>query len=234
MAEEGFQQIPPDPVLQAAPEAAQEASSDSSEAEAASAVKGRRVMREWELIGSFDPKSENAEYIQSELERIATEKMAAGGIVKLAYLKHSDTDLGQWKVKDVFASAESGSKITRYRCPLLVRCKCQALLKVVQSATLVQIFMSQMHDPESHAVDKSKYLNWKHKNEVKEHIRVNPTASAAQMRRNLHRTSPEKKIDSQHVRFVSFAIFILCLGVQNSLTYFIFQKRPALGSGDST
>ena len=84
-------------------------------------------------------------------------------------------------MKDVFTSAESGSRITRLRCPLLVRCNCQALLKVVHSDTLVQIFMSQMHGPESHAVDKSKYLNWKHKNEVKEHIRVNPTASAAQM-----------------------------------------------------
>ena len=86
MADEGFQQIPHDPVVQAAPEAAQEASSDSSKAEAASAVKGRRVMREWELIGSWDPTTENADYIRSELERIATEKMAAGVISKLAYL----------------------------------------------------------------------------------------------------------------------------------------------------
>jgi hypothetical protein len=213
MAEEGLQQIPLGAVIQSAPEAAQDASSDSSEAEAASAVKGRRVMREWELLGSWDPTTEDPEYIQSELERIATDKMAAGGITKVTFLKPSDTDLGQWKLKDEFKSAESGSKVTRYRCPLQVRCKCPALLKVVHSPSRVQMFMSQMHVPESHAVDKAKFLNWKQKNEVKEHVRVHPTASAAQMRRNLHRTSPEKKIDSQLVRYDSFGKLILCDGV---------------------
>jgi hypothetical protein len=152
MADEGIQQIPHDPVVQAAPEAAQEANSDSSESEAASAVKGRRVMREWELIGSWDPTTENADYIRSELERIATEKMAAGVISKLAlaHVEKLKTDLGQWKETNWFQSIESGTKIFRYRCPLQVRCKCPALLKVVDSTVLVRMFMSQMHSPQMH------------------------------------------------------------------------------------
>ena len=214
MADEGAAQVSHDAELQSPAEAAKDASSDSSEAEAAAVEKGKRVLREWEILGSWDPTTEESSFINSELERIATEKMAAGGITKLAYLRTSATDLGQWKVKDVFESSETGSKIIRYQCPLKTRCKCPALLKVVHSQTLVRIFMSQMHDTESHAADKdkSKYLNWQQKNEVKAHVLVDPLASAAQMRRNLHRTSPQKKIPPALVRYDSFSyLFLLSL-----------------------
>ena len=71
MADEGLEQIPRVGDVQPAPNAAKDACSDSSEAEAASAVKGRQVMREWELLGSWDTTSEESSFIQNELERIA-------------------------------------------------------------------------------------------------------------------------------------------------------------------
>ena len=57
-----------------------------------------------------------------------------------------------------------------------------------------------MHGVESHAQDTSKYLKWHQKDEVVKHIQVHPMASAADIRRNFHRLSPEKKIAPEHVR----------------------------------
>ena len=200
MADEGPQELLATAQLQLAPAAASQESSESSDMEDAAPRKSKRQERVWEEITSWDPTTEDIQVIHSELERIAREKMAISGITKLLHLKVLPSDLGMWKLKDMFESTESGSKVLRYRCPLSVRCKCPALLKVIHTTRSIRMLMSSMHGVESHAQDTSKYLKWHQKDEVVKHIQVHPMASAADIRRNFHRLSPEKKIAPEHVR----------------------------------
>ena len=61
-----------------------------------------------------------------------------------------------------------------------------------------------MHNVDSHTVDKDcgKFLKWQQKSEVVAAVRYQPLQSATEVRRNLHRTSPQKKIESTMSRSV--------------------------------
>lgn len=164
--------------------------------------KDKRETRVWDLIAEWDPTSEADHHIQTEIARIAKEKMIEGGILKADSLKKKPTDLSLWKQRDIYPNPETGRLIIRYRCPLSSRCDCTAQLKVDRTPTYVKLYMSQMHSPASHGPDKEKckFLKFAQKEEVYAHLKVDPMINAANLRRNLHRTSPEKKIDAQHIR----------------------------------
>ena len=140
--------------------------------------------------------------IESELLRLAQEQMQLGAISSLRTFKAHDTDLGLWKVKDVYKNPNSSTTITRYRCPLNFRCKCKAMLRITRSGTKVIFEVADMHGPETHAPkkDKSKYLKWEQRESVAKAVQVAPLLSSTALRRNLHRFSPEKKITSDKSR----------------------------------
>jgi hypothetical protein len=62
--------------------------------------------------------------------------------------------------------------------------------------------MADMHGMDSHVPEKDtgKYLKFHQMEVIKSHVKINPSISAAHLRRNIHRTSPEKKIAPQHAR----------------------------------
>lgn len=121
-----------------------------SEGETALPQKPKRVFRAWLPLGQWDPTTDLEEFIESELTRIAAEKMAVAGITKLSSFKRHETDLHLWKVKDVYRSPASGVTITRYRCPPMTRCKCKAMLRVSRTSSQVTIDQICMHEANSH------------------------------------------------------------------------------------
>ena len=58
-----------------------------SEEDAAPPQKSKRVFRAWQPLGQWDPTTDLDEFIESELTRIAQEKMAVAGITKLSSFK---------------------------------------------------------------------------------------------------------------------------------------------------
>ena len=175
-----------------------------SEEDAAPPQKSKRVFRAWQPLGQWDPTTDLDEFIESELTRIAQEKMAVAGITKLSSFKTHATDLHLWKVKDVYRSPASGLTVTRYKCPLMSRCKCLAMLRVSRSPTLISIDESNMHQANSHNVDQSKFLTWQQRESISAAVQVAPLQTATSLRRQLHRTSPEKAIKPAHARYNIF------------------------------
>jgi len=182
----------------------QQANKDASEIEDVEVEKMKRRSRHrvWERLGQWDPTTVDAEVIKDEIARLAKEKMAEGGITSLLSRKKKATDLSGWKYKDRFINPDTGLTVVRYRCPLDIRFKCPALLKTVHTQGGVELYMSEMHGIESHvpAKDTGKFLKFHQMEVIQSHVKVNPTISAAHLRRNIHRTSPEKKIAPEHAR----------------------------------
>ena len=146
----------------------EESGQADQQAEDDSAHKRPARRQDWETIGIWDPHSESEQFIRDEILRIANEKMDLGGITQVRHLKSSETDLGLWKLRDQVVTQEGTTKLIRYRCPLSVRCKCNALLKIVYGPSQTTMLQSEMHDAASHAPgkDTSKFLTWQQKNEV--------------------------------------------------------------------
>jgi hypothetical protein len=185
-----------------APDLSDQAEGEASDLQDEEAAKPKRKNRVWELLGRWDPTTVDAEVIDNEIERIAQAKITEGGINSLLSRKRKETDLGGWKHKDIFVNPSTGFTVNRYRCPLSVRFKCQALLKTVRTEAAVELYMSEMHSVDAHvpAKDTGKYLKFHQMEVIQTHVKVNPTISAAHLRRNIHRTSPEKKIAPEHAR----------------------------------
>ena len=153
-------------------------------------------------LGQWDPITVDAEVINDEIARLAKEKLAEGGISSLHSRKKKATDLSGWKYKDRFINPDTGLSVVRYRCPVAGRFKCPALLKTVHTQGQVELYMSEMHGVDSHvpAKDSGIFLKFHQMEVIQSHVKVNPTISAAHLRRNIHRTSPEKKIAPEHAR----------------------------------
>ena len=192
-------QSPPPVPLHDPPESADVNCSDEDNARIAGQEKKRRPERDWELIGEWNPTTEDKDFIDAEIARIAKEKLAEGGITKLHSNRAKSTDLSLRKQRDSWPVSETTGVL---RCPLSSRMKCRALLKVDRRDHLVQMFMSEMHTVESHAPakDSGKYLKLHQKELVAQAVNMNPGCTAAQLRRNIHRTSPDKQILPKHSR----------------------------------
>jgi len=171
-----------------------------SEGETALPQKPKRVFRAWLPLGQWDPTTDLEEFIESELTRLAAEKMAVAGITKLSSFKRHETDLHLWKVKDVYRSPASGVTITRYRCPPMTRCKCKAMLRVSRTSSQVTIDQSCMHEANSHNVDESKFLTWQQRESITAAVQIAPLQTSTSLWRQIHRISPEKAINPQHAR----------------------------------
>lgn len=202
MSVDGHLHVPDDGAAPYDPECPPRDLDDGADEDASALEKTKRQFRAWEEIGRWDPTAESDEYIKSEIKRIADEKMKEGGIEHIKHLRSSPTDLGSWKQRDQHMAGDT--MIVRYRCPLNCRCHCKALLKIEYGPSRTTMFMSEMHTPASHAPekDKSKYLKWQQKQEVVSAVQVLPLVSAKQIQRNLHRTSPEKRIDPELQRYL--------------------------------
>jgi hypothetical protein len=72
-----------------------------------------------------------------------------------------------------------------YRCPLLGRCNCRALLRVSTTGNIVQMETSNMHTSESHKDDCSKFLSHHQKAAVKQAVLMSPMAGPRALRRNI-------------------------------------------------
>ena len=190
--------------LQPAPDSSDDAYNDASQLQEASAEKPKRKSQErvWESMEQWDRTILDDEFINNEIARLAKEKIAEGGISSLFSRKKKDTDLSCWKYKDRFINPDTGLTVCRYRCPLDARFKCLALLKTVHTQGQVEMYMADMHGMDSHVPEKDtgKYLKFHQMEVIKSHVKINPSISAAHLRRNIHRTSPEKKIAPQHAR----------------------------------
>ena len=190
--------LPPDP------DHSESSDKDAAESEPAEAEKSkrRRADRAWELLGQWDPTKDDTEVIGNEIARIANAKLVEGGITSLNSRKKKDTDLSGWKFKDRFRNPNTELTVVRYRCPLAGPFKCPALLKTIHSQARVELYGSAMHGSDAHvpAKDTGKYLKHHQREVIQSHIKVNPRTSAAHLRRNIHRTSPEKKIAPEHHR----------------------------------
>jgi hypothetical protein len=197
--EEGLQQnsdVPP------APDSSVAADKNSSELDDAAAEKPKRKSRDrsWVQLGQWDPVTVDAEVINDEISRLAKEKLAEGGISSLHSRKKKAADMSCRKNKDRFINSGTGLSIVR--CPVAGRFKCPALLKIVHRQGRVELYMSEMHGVDSHvpAKDSGNFLKFHQMKVIQSHVKVNPTISAAHLRRNIHRTSPEKKIAPEHAR----------------------------------
>jgi hypothetical protein len=164
--------------------------------------KKRRETRAWMIVQQWDTTTEEEAHIESEILWLALEQMQLGAISSLKTFKTHDTDLGLWKVKDVYKNPNCSITITRYRCPLAFRCKCRAMLRVTRTGTKVIFEVADMHGPETHTVEKdqSKHLKWEQRESVAKAVQVAPLLSSTAVRRNLHRFSPEKKIAPEKSR----------------------------------
>ena len=171
-----------------------------SEEEPAQPQKAKRVFRAWQPLCQWDPVTELEDFTESELMRIAKEKTTVAGVTKLSTFKVHQTDLCLWKVKDIYRSLASDLNVTRYWCPLATRCNCSALLRVSRSPSQISIEESNMHEENSHAVDQSKFLSWQQRESIAAAVQVAPLPTATSLRRQLHRTSPEKAIPPSHTR----------------------------------
>ena len=190
-----------DPPAPDQPENAGENLSDEDDDADAATDKKKRPERDWELIGRWNPATDDKAFIDAEIARIAKEKMAVCCVTKLHLTKSKPTDLSMWKLWDTWPVSDT-SFVHRYRCPLSSRFKCPALLKIERRDTVVQMFESKMHTVESHdpGKDRGKYLKHHQKELVTQAVSLNPTASSAQLRRNIHRSSPDKQILPKHKR----------------------------------
>ena len=190
--------LPPDP------HSSESSDKDATESDGAEAVKPKRksLNRVWVLLGQWDRTTHDNEFINNEIARLAKEKLVEGGISSLNSRKKKDTDLSGWKYKDRFSNPDTGLTVVRYRCPLSARFKCPALLKTVHSQGRVELYASAMHGIDAHlpAKDSGKFLKFHQMEVIQSHVKVNPTISAAHLTRNIHRTSPEKKIAAEHAR----------------------------------
>ena len=164
-------------------------------------TKKSRKSRVWEIIGEWDLTAERDDFVDAEIIRIANEKMAEGGIRKLRTFKHSDTDLGYWKERDRHSTPGQSTLIIRYRCPLSVRCKCPALLRLTKTSTRITLEQSEMHKEDDHSTDNSKFLTWQQRESVVRAVSVAPLSSGTAIRRSLSRTSPDKSIDAEKQRY---------------------------------
>jgi len=122
---------PPDPL-----ESADVNSSDEDDARVPLAEQKKRQERDWQLIGEWNPASEDKDFIDAEIVRIAKEKMAEGGITKLHSMRAKSTDLSMWKQRDAWPVSET-TGVIRYRCPFSTRMKCLALLKLSQNQMML-------------------------------------------------------------------------------------------------
>ena len=124
-----------------------EASGDDDHDRIAPKETRKRPEREWELIGEWNPATEDKAFIDAEIAHIAKEKMAEGGISKLHSIRAKVTDLSLWKERDVWPQQASSATtgLIRYRCPFSSSMKCQALLKIERRDNVVLMFMSRMH-----------------------------------------------------------------------------------------
>ena len=156
--------------------------------------KKRRETRAWMHVQQWDATTEEESHIESEIMRLAHEQMQLGTISSLKTFKTHDTDLGLWKVKDVYKTPNSSTTITRYHCPLAYRCKCSAMLRVTRTGTKVLFEVADMHGAETHTVekDRSKHLKWEQRESVVRAVQVAPLLSSTAVRRNLHSSSLEK------------------------------------------
>ena len=190
--------LPPDP------DRTESSDQDASESEVVEAAKPKRKRpdRAWELLGEWDRTTVDTVVIDNEIARIAKEKLIEGGITSLNSRKKKDTDLSGWKFKDRHFNRNTDLAVVRYRCPLAGRFDCHSLLKTIHSPGRVLLYGSAMHGMDAHlpAKDSGKYLKHHQMEIIQSHIKINPTTSAAHLRRTIHRTSPEKKIAPEHHR----------------------------------
>lgn len=180
--------------------------------DSAEPMRRKRTPREWTVIGEWNHHDEQKHFIESEILKLAKEQMQLGGITKLLTIKTASDDLWYWKVHDRTESTSSGSKIIRYRCPFSARCKCPAMLRLTETHMLTFLESSNMHTLDSHGVEKdtSKHLKWQQKEGIAAVVRNAPLMTAAAVRRGLHRSSPEKRIDAKEHRSVPFFCLHSC------------------------
>ena len=88
----------------------------------------------------------------------------------------------------------------RYICPLAYRSKCPASLRLTKGPTSVVLEKIHSHDAEVHSKDHAKGLKWQQKESIAQAVSVAPLQSGTQIRRNLHRDSPEKRIEPSYNR----------------------------------
>ena len=153
----------------------------------------------WEVLGRWDPREINAEELDAAILEHAKEAFVAGGIAKLHFVKSTDKDLGGWKRKDYYGMRKD-VVCYRYQCPLAYRSKCPAQLRLTKGLTSVVLEKKNSHDAEVHSKDHAKGLKWQQKESIAQAVSVAPLQSGTQIRRNLHRDSPEKRIDPSYNR----------------------------------
>ena len=78
--------------------------------------------------------------------------------------------------------------------------KCPAQLRLTKGLTSVVLEKKNSHDAEVHSKDHAKGLKWQQKESIAQAVSVAPLQSGTQIRRNLHRDSPEKRIDPSYNR----------------------------------
>jgi hypothetical protein len=168
--------------------------------------KRTRVLAQYELV-TGEQAAMNDEDIENQLFEEARQLMQLSRLKKLPGHKGLSNDLHLWKRAGSDHTTRAGITYTIYRCPMRHQCDCKCIIGVRRGNGRLTLERCWLHDMNSHATDKSKYLKYEQIISLSEAAVTVPNLSAVVIRRNLlMHDSPTKTIGVEHRQSVCSSV----------------------------